>query len=154
MSEAENNSALHVGADDLPWAVTPGGVSLQVLQVQQSTGLWVIRNRFDPGVEVQTHRHTGNVFGHTSSGSWCYAESGFMNTAGSYIYEPAGSVHTLTVPDTNTEVTEVLFVMYGANLNLDADGNVESVTDGAGVLGAYRAMCAAQGHPEPNVILS
>jgi len=146
-------SALHLGDSDLPWASTPGGVQLQVLQVQESTGLWVIRNRFDPGVEVQTHRHTGTVFGHTTSGSWAYKESDFLNVAGSYLFEPAGSVHTLVVPETNTEITEVLFIMYGANLNLDADGNVESVTDGAGVLAAYRAMCRAQGHDEPNVIL-
>ena len=147
-------SALHLGEDELPWVSTPGGTELKVLQVQESTGLWVVRNRFEPGVVVQTHRHTGSVFGYTISGAWTYAESDFMNVAGSYLFEPAGSVHTLTVPESNTEPTDVLFVIYGANLNVDADGNVESVTDGATVLAAYRALCAAQGHDEPNVILS
>ena len=42
-----------------------------------------------------------------------------MNIAGSYLYEPAGSVHTLHVPATNTESTEVSFAIRGANLNLD-----------------------------------
>ena len=42
--------------------------------------------------------------------------------------------------------------MYGANLNLDDDGNVASVTDGAGTLAAYYALCEAQGLPRPNVL--
>jgi len=50
--------------------------------------------------------------------------------AGSYIYEPANSVHTLDVPEDNEGTTNVLFVIEGALLNLDADGGIESVTDG------------------------
>jgi 2,4'-dihydroxyacetophenone dioxygenase len=34
--------------------------------------------------------------------------------------------------------------MYGVNLNLDADGNVESVSDGSSSLVAYEALCEAQ----------
>jgi hypothetical protein len=42
--------------------------------------------------------------------------------------------------------------MYGSNLNLDADGKVESVIDGAGSLQAYYMLCEAQGLPRPNVL--
>ncbi|MYK77356.1 MAG: cupin, partial [Acidimicrobiaceae bacterium] len=52
----------------------------------------------------------------------------------------------------NTEPTDVWFQIHGVNLNLDADGNVESITDGPGVLAAYYAMCEAQGLPRPNVV--
>ena len=45
------------------------------------------------------------------------------------------------------------FHMYGSNLNLDADGNVESVADGATALKAYLGMCEAQGLPRPNVLV-
>ena len=44
--------------------------------------------------------------------------------------------------------------MYGVNLNLDADGNIESVSDGAGSLTAYYALCEAQGFDRPNVIVA
>ena len=87
------------------------------------------------------------------SGSWKYAEYEDVNTAGSYLYEPAGSVHTLVVPDTNTEPTEVWFAITGANLNLDASGNVEQVIDAGLVLQFYRARCEAAGHGEPDVIV-
>jgi hypothetical protein len=44
--------------------------------------------------------------------------------------------------------------MYGANLNLDDDGNIDSIADGAGTLAAYYALCEAQGHPRPNVVVA
>jgi 2,4'-dihydroxyacetophenone dioxygenase len=49
--------------------------------------------------------------------------------------------------------TRVWFQMYGVNLNLDADGNIDSVSDGAGSLAAYVALCEAQGFPPPNVLI-
>jgi hypothetical protein len=49
--------------------------------------------------------------------------------------------------------TQVWFHMYGANLNLDANGNVESVIDGAGSLAAYYMLIEAQGLPRPNVLV-
>ena len=145
-------TAEHIGKDDLPWAEAGENIALKVLQVSQRAGFWVVQNKFGPGVEVQTHRHTGNVFGMTWSGAWGYKESDFLNTAGSYLYEPANSVHSLYTPK-DGEGTDVTFVIYGANLNLDDDGNVESVTDGPGILKAYYAILEAQGVPRPNNIL-
>jgi hypothetical protein len=49
--------------------------------------------------------------------------------------------------------TNVWFHMYGSNLNLDADGNVESVTDGASALQGYLVLAEMQGHGRPNVII-
>lgn len=139
----------HVGQGDLPWVDAGDGVWLQVLRVDEPGGVWVVRNRFEPGVRLQPHRHTGPVDGFTVAGRWRYLEYDFVSTAGSYLREPAGSVHTLDVPADNDAVTDVLFVIEGANINLRPDGSVESVTDGPGTLAAYRALCAAQGHDEP-----
>ena len=69
-----------------------------------------------------------------------------MNRAGSFLFEPAGSVHTLECIEDDTHVW---FQMYGQNLNLDADGNVESVFDGPGTLEAYYMLCEAEGLPTP-----
>ncbi|RMH80839.1 MAG: cupin [Actinomyces sp.] len=143
-------AAIHRGDDELPWVSVGDGVELKVLMVRDD--LWVIRNRFAPGVVVPTHRHTGAVYAHTLAGSWKYAEYPEVNRAGSFLYEPPGSVHTLTVPADNDGPTDVIFQIHGANLNLDADGRVESVTDGPGVLAAYLAVCEAAGLPRPPVI--
>ncbi|MGY9074273.1 MAG: 2,4'-dihydroxyacetophenone dioxygenase family protein [Acidimicrobiales bacterium] len=145
-------SAIHRGDDDLPWVDNGEGTELKVLVAKVAEGLWIVRTRFAPGVAVQTHKHTGPVYAYTLSGAWHYAESEYVNRAGSFLYEPAGSQHTLLVPEDNDEVTDVWFQIFGANLNLDADGGVESVTDAASVLASYRHMCVRDGHGEPAVL--
>src|SRR5215470_20207724 len=129
-TEAEPQ-AVHVGVDDLPFVDIGGGSKLKVIQVKRGEGLWIVENIFMAGYEVQTHKHTGPVWGYTTSGAWKYKEYTYVNRAVSVLYEPAGSVHTLQAIEDNTRVW---FHMYGANLNLDADGNIESVFDGPGTL--------------------
>ena len=85
------------------------------------------------------------MFAFTQSGSWKYEEYDEVNTAGSYLFEPAGSIHTLVVPETNTEVTDVWFAIYGANLNLAEDGSVDLVIDAQMVYEFYVALCEAAG---------
>ena len=58
------------------------------------------------------------------------------------------------MPATNDEVTDVSFIIHGANLNLDADGQVETVLDAHTVLEFYRALCADQhGIADPPVVV-
>jgi quercetin dioxygenase-like cupin family protein len=152
MTTLEIPQALHRGESELPFVALGDGTHLQLLQIDVEAGLWVIRTKFEPGVVVPTHKHTGEVFAFTLTGSWKYAEYPDVNLPGSYLYEPAGSVHTLTVPAENDGMTDVWFAIYGANLNLDADGNVETVIDAGLVRDTYFALCEAEGHPRPNVI--
>jgi len=141
--------AVHIGANDLPFVDIGDGNKLKVIQVDTAESLWIVENIFMAGYEVQKHRHTGPVFGYTRSGAWKYKEYDDVNRAGSFLYEPAGSIHTLTVLEDNTQVW---FHMYGANLNLREDGSIESVTDGAGTLAAYYTLAEMQGLPRPNVL--
>ena len=150
MTMTEAPSAVHIGADELPFVDIGDGSKLKVIQVKETEGLWIVENIFQGGYEVQRHKHTGPVYAYTTSGAWKYKEYEYVNRAGSFLYEPAGSVHTLTCIEDDTRVW---FHMYGANLNLDDDGKVDSVTDGAGTLAAYYALCEAQGLPRPNVLV-
>jgi 2,4'-dihydroxyacetophenone dioxygenase len=95
------------------------------------------------------------VYAFTQRGRWRYLEyPDLVNTAGSYLYEPAGSVHTLHVPDDNDGDTDVWFTIHGANLNLDAEGNVELVIDAHGILPFYRMLCEAEhGITDPAVVV-
>ncbi len=143
--------AVHRGADELPFVEIGGGNKLKVIQVDHGLGLWIVENIFQPGYVVQTHRHTGPVYGYTTSGTWHYQEYTYVNRAGSFLYEPAGSVHTLECLEPDTQVW---FQMYGANLNLDADGGIESVFDGPGTLEVYLALAEAEGFARPNVLVA
>jgi quercetin dioxygenase-like cupin family protein len=150
ISELSAPEAVHIGVDDLPFVEIGGGNMLRVLQVKEEEGLWIIENIFQKGFEVETHRHTGPVWGYTVSGGWKYKEYDYVNRAGSFLYEPAGSVHTLQCVEDDTRVW---FHMYGCNLNLDDAGNVTSVADGAGTLAFYLAMCEQQGLGRPPVVI-
>lgn len=144
--------ALHRGESDLPFVPYQEGVTFQLNQVDIEAGFFVVRVRGEPGRTIQRHKHTGEVFAFTLAGSWKYLEYPEINTAGSFLYEPAGSIHTLHFPDTNTETTDVWFVLHGANLNLDTEGNVQSVLDAGSALAVYRAACVDAGIREPDVI--
>ena len=143
-------TAVHIGDEQIPFVDMGGGNLIRVLQVREKESLWIVENVFQAGFEVMTHRHTGPVWGYTKSGAWKYKEYEYVNRADSFLYEPANSVHTLQCIEDNTRVW---FHMYGMNLNLDADGNVVSVSDGAGTLAFYLAMCEQQGLPRPPVLV-
>lgn len=149
----QSNDVPYVTLDDTMPFIDAGSTRLQLLQVNIESGLWVVRMQFSAGTTVQTHKHTGEIYAFTASGSWYYLEyPQDINIAGSYLFEPAGSTHTLHVPADNTEDTEVCFVINGANLNLNAQGEVDSVTDAGGILEAYYELCEAHGFPPPTVI--
>lgn len=152
MMPASAPRAVHRGESDLPFVALGDGTHIQLLQVDLAQGLWVVRTRFEPGVTIATHRHTGPVYAFTVAGRWKYAEYPEVNTAGSYLYEPAGSVHTLTVPKDVDGLTDVWFAIYGANENLDEHGNVATVIDAAFIKEVYLAACSAYGHPVPQII--
>ena len=150
ITSPQSTEAVHRGADEMPWAEMGGGNKLKVLHVDEREGLWIVENIFMAGFAAQTHRHTGPVWGYTTSGAWKYKEYDYVNHAGSFLYEPAGSIHTLQCVEDNTHVW---FHMYGVNLNLRDDGSIESVTDGASALRGYLAMCESQGIGTPPVII-
>jgi 2,4'-dihydroxyacetophenone dioxygenase len=107
------------------------GVSFQPLFIDTANGIWCIRAFFGPGVTLPSHLHTGPVHAYTLSGKWYYAEHPDQpQTAGSYLYEPASSVpHLFKTPVENTEITEIIFSVFGANVNFDEQGQFHSVMD-------------------------
>ncbi|MGI8330237.1 2,4'-dihydroxyacetophenone dioxygenase family protein [Actinomadura scrupuli] len=135
----------HLHADEHPW-VSAGPVGLQVLRVSPDT--WVVRNRFQAGYRLPTHKHTGGVHAYTFSGRWRYAEYGIDYTTGTFIYEPPGSIHTLTI----TEDSDILFIIEGAFIEYDSEGAISGVVDGESTLAAYYALCDAAGIPRPEVL--
>lgn len=141
--------AIHIGAEELPFVDLGDGSKLKVIMVDAAQELWIIENIFVAGYQVQRHRHTGPVYAYTTSGAWRYKEYDYVNRAGSFLFEPANSVHTLQVLEDNTHVW---FQIYGSNLNLDDGDEVDSISDGASALAVYLKLCEQAGLPRPNVL--
>ena len=148
------SEALHIGQDDLPWLESEDGSKVKVLHVDLNLGLWVVKTLWPAGYKVQTHYHTGPVFAVTHSGSWYYKEyPDQVNRAGSYLYEPAHSIHTLLVSEDNTEDTGVWFSIYGCNVNIDEGGSILGIVDAKSVLQTYQDGCKAAGLDSGNMIV-
>jgi quercetin dioxygenase-like cupin family protein len=142
----------HLETNEMP-LVYFDKVGLQVLRVSPETGTWVIRNKFKPGFELPKHMHTGCVHAFTISGHWQYKEHQIVYGPGAFIFEPAGSFHTLEVLADNTEETEIIFVIEGAYIDYDENGNVTGVVNGETALEGYYALCDAEGLPRPAGII-
>lgn len=129
------------------------GMKLWPLYLDAQNGVWVLYARYAPGTALPVHFHTGSVHVFTTKGSWHYNEHrDDLQTPGSYLYEPPGSVHSLKIPDDNAEPTEAFMVVSGVNVNFDDDGNYLS-TDHAGSMEQIILDCAKrQGIDMPRYI--
>jgi 2,4'-dihydroxyacetophenone dioxygenase len=72
--------------------------------------------------------------------------------AGSYLFEPPGSTHTLKVADVNRGDTDVVFIVYGAMIHLGPQGEVLAIGDAESHLRDWPAALRAQGKRVPNTL--
>ncbi|WP_338759406.1 2,4'-dihydroxyacetophenone dioxygenase family protein [Massilia sp. METH4] len=148
--------SLHVDTNNFPYArdFTTAGLDLMLLQADVEGGMYAVRIKFQPGLQLPTHKHTGVVHAYTLAGSWRYLEypDSPANTPGSYLYEPPGSTHTLKIDDDNTGITDVVFIIYGAMLIQDDAGNVVAVLDAQSHIDQWTAALTAQGQGVPAFI--
>src|SRR6202049_3235420 len=108
-------TAIHRGEKELPFVDIGDGATLQLLQVELSNGVWIVRNHFPPDTTIQTHKPIGQVRAFTQKGSWFHRQyPALLNPAHSNLYEPAGPIHPLHVPAANDGITDVWFAIHGA----------------------------------------
>lgn len=125
------------------------GVHINPLYLDAERGVWVIFAKFDADVTLPTHFHTGSVHFYTTGGLWHYVEYPDQpQTAGSYLYEPGGSIHTFHTPKEGGG-TEGFMVIEGANVNFDADGNFVNIMDAGWIETMVIAAAKRQGIDKP-----
>jgi 2,4'-dihydroxyacetophenone dioxygenase len=106
------------------------GIHIQPLRLDPERGEWVFLATLAPGCELPIHYHTGTAQVWTIQGRWLYREYPDQpQTAGCYLHEPGGSVHTFYCPADNTEDTIALAWIEGAQVSFNDDGSFHSVTD-------------------------
>lgn len=148
--------SFHADTDKLPWAegwAGDPGIRLKLLMADIEGQRFAVRMQFAPGLAVAPHKHTGEVHAFTLAGRWHYLEypDSPANVAGSYLFEPPGTTHTLQVSPDAGGPTDVLFVIYGAMLHLDEAGAIVGVTDAESCLADYPRLLAEQGVPMPPI---
>ena len=88
---------IHVGAgeDESPWVPFRPNVFIRHLAFDVRTNMYANVLWVKSGGMLGRHRHRGRVFGYTLEGSWRYLEYEWVSSAGSYVQESPGAIHTL-----------------------------------------------------------
>ena len=113
--------------DERLWVPNGPGRWSRPLCLNVSQGYWVHITKVTEAGIVSRHRHPAPVHGFVIEGKWRYLERDWEATAGSYLYEPPGDVHTLVVDE--GESMKTLFHNSGALLYCDEDGKTIGSTD-------------------------
>jgi 2,4'-dihydroxyacetophenone dioxygenase len=122
------------------------GIHIQPLRLDPERGEWVFLATLAPGCELPIHYHTGPAQVWTIQGRWLYREYPDQpQTAGSYLYEPGGSVHTFYCPEDNTEDTVALAWIEGAQVSFNDDGTFHSLNDAVLIQHLVETVSAARG---------
>lgn len=126
--------------DERIWVPNGPGRWSRPLCLNVSQGYWVHLTKVTEAGVVSRHRHPAPVHGFVLEGRWRYLERDWVATAGSYLFEPPGDVHTLVVDEGDYMIT--LFHNSGALLYCDEDGKTIGSTD------VFDRVAAARKHYE------
>lgn len=150
----EQDHLLSVNINDEDGVLHPtDGYEIQPLFLDPENGVWVLYAKFPPGTLLPRHFHTGTVHFFTTKGEWNYVEyPEDKQTAGSYLYEPGGSIHQFSVPSNAKESAEGFMVVYGANVNFDDNGELVDISDAGAIEQAVIGVCAVMGRDAPRYI--
>ena len=113
--------------DERLWVPQTDCLSFRPLCLCVSQGYYVNLLRFTGGGTLGCHRHASPVHAHTIKGTWGYKEHDWQAGPGTYVFEPPGETHTLTV---GPEEMITLFHVTGALLYCDPEtGEVTGFDD-------------------------
>jgi 2,4'-dihydroxyacetophenone dioxygenase len=142
------DTLLTVNIDQVPMIrdLAVPGIHIQTLRIDVERGDWVFLATCAPGCSLPAHYHTGPAQVYTFQGRWCYHEYPDQpQTAGSYLFEPGGTVHTFYCPADNTEDTVTLAWISGAQVSFNEDGSFHSLTDAVTLQYLTETKAAEQG---------
>ena len=103
--------------DERIWVPQAENVWFRPLCLSASRGYWMNLLRVRRAGVLSRHRHPQPVHGYVIKGRWRYLEHDWVATEGSFVYEPPGEIHTLTVPEDCAEMI-TFFNILGAMIYL------------------------------------
>ena len=124
--------------DERVWVPQAPDVWFRPLLFNTVSGGWCNLLRVRRAGVLSRHRHPMRVVGYVIRGRWKYLEHDWTAEEGSFVYEPPGEVHTLTVPEDCAEMI-TFFDIEGAMIYVDADGRQVGYED----VHTKIAMCRA-----------
>lgn len=114
--------------DERVWVPQAEGVWFRPLLLNTVSGGWCNLLRVRRAGVLSRHRHPMLVVGYVIRGRWKYVEHDWTAEEGSFVFEPPGEVHTLTVPADCPEMI-TFFNIQGAMIYVDDDNRQTDYED-------------------------
>ncbi|EGQ26567.1 cupin 2 barrel protein [Sporosarcina newyorkensis 2681] len=112
-----------INSNEIPWIPQTERSWFKPLRFDLTTGSWINLLKVKPGGIVNRHRHTGGkVIAYTLQGQWRYLEREWVAKPGTFVFEPPGDIHTLTVDGEEDMIT--LFILEGSLQYLNDDDEI------------------------------
>jgi 2,4'-dihydroxyacetophenone dioxygenase len=130
---AHPNAALEIAMPVIPedervWVPQMQDVWFRPLLLNTVQGQWCNLLRVRKSGVLTRHLHPAPVHGYVIKGRWYYLEHDWVAETGSYVFEPPGEIHTLTVPEDCAEMI-TFFNISGCMIYLDADNKQIGLED-------------------------
>ena len=106
--------------DERVWVPQMKDVWFRPLLLNTVQGMWCNLLRVRKAGVLTKHLHPAPVHGYVIKGRWKYLEHDWVAETGSYVFEPPGEIHTLTVP-ADVEEMITFFNISGCMVYLDQD---------------------------------
>lgn len=133
--------------DDDKWMPVGNIGHSRPLMYDTKNGGWISLLRARGAGTIQRHRHASPVTAWTLGGSWGYREHDWVAKAGSFVYEPAGHIHTLFIHPDEGHMLAV-FHIYGPLVYINDAGEAEDYEDVFVRIDRYAAYCKSAGISE------
>lgn len=133
-----------VTGDERTWMPLGDDAFSRPLLFDVKQGSWVSLLRVARAGTVERHRHANPVTAWTLAGTWGYRERPWIARPGTFLYEPAGDIHTLYVHPEDGHMT-ALFHVFGPLVYLDEAGVAIDYDDVFVRLEKYLAHCRRVG---------
>jgi 2,4'-dihydroxyacetophenone dioxygenase len=104
--------------DERVWVPQAKDVWFRPLMLNTLNGQWCNLLRVRKSGILSRHLHPNPVHGFVLKGRWKYLEHEWVAETGSYVFEPPGEIHTLTVPEDCDEMI-TFFNITGCMIYLD-----------------------------------
>lgn len=133
-------------SDKIPWIPQTDRSWFKPLRFDLTNGGWINLLKIKPGGVVNRHRHTGGkVMAYTLQGEWRYLEKDWVAKPGTFVFEPPGDIHTLTVDGDEDMIT--LFILEGSIQYLDDNDQVIQQDDVFSKMKRYLEYCEEHNIP-------
>jgi quercetin dioxygenase-like cupin family protein len=114
--------------DERVWVPQMKDVWFRPLLLNTVQGQWCNLLRVRKSGVLTKHLHPAPVHGYVIKGRWHYLEHDWVAETGSYVFEPPGEIHTLTVPEDCPEMI-TFFNISGCMIYLDDDNRQIGLED-------------------------